>query len=52
MNESMNVLVQKVAGAVSNLVLSVAERNSDDTCLFIAYQPDVPAEMKLVEDEE
>lgn len=52
MNESMNTLMRKVAGAVSNLALSVAERNSDDTCLFIAYQPDVPAEMKLVEDEE
>lgn len=52
MNESMNILMRKVAGAVSDLVLSVAERSSDDTCLFIAFQPDVPAEMKLVEDEE
>lgn len=40
----MNGII-KLAGAVASLAMICATFNLNSTCLFLAYQPDVPEEL-------
>lgn len=39
-------LISKIAPVFASLALLVAVSNVNSTCLFMAYQPDVPEELK------
>lgn len=41
-------LIQKLAAPMAALAMLVAVSNAGSTCLFMAYQPDMPDELNIL----